>query len=431
MTEQGQRAAPSPRLGPDQGRWGALSALLTANALAWVGTRLASLAVPWFVLSTTGSAIQTGLVVFAQMAPYVLVQALSGPIIDRIGPKRVSVVCDLIVAAVLAVVPLLHALELLNLPLLMALLAVVGAADGPANAAKSVFIPEVTRRAGVPLERTTGLVSTVERSASMLGPAIGGVVVGLWGGAASLAITAGLAALSALVVALAMPRPAMPARSDETGGYLARMREGADFLRRDPLLLSIYGMIAVTNLLDAAIFSVLLPIWAMGMGHGPEVVGLLASVLSGVSIGSSLAAAAYGHRLPRRLVYTLGFLVSGAPRFLILALPVPLPAVLAVYALAGVGSGFLNPIIGAIMFERIPERMLGRVRSLGTALAWAGMPFGGLLGGWLAVALGISPALFITGAGYLLATLLPAFLPQWAQMDQRRQEGQEEGGAAP
>lgn len=415
----------APANAPGGSRWSALTALLGANALAWVGTRLASLAVPWFVLSTTGSALQTGMVVFAQMAPYVVVQALSGPIIDRIGPKRVSVVCDLIVAVTLATIPILHALELLSLPLLMALLAVVGAADGPANAAKSVFIPEVTRRAGVPLERTTGLVSTVERTASMVGPAIGGVVVGLWGGAMSLAITAGLAALSALVVALAMPRPVIAdaVQGVDAGGYLARMREGASFLRRDPLLLSIYGMITVTNLLDTAIFSVLLPIWAMTMGHGPEVVGLLASVLSGVSIASSLAAAAYGHRLPRRLVYFLGFLISGAPRFVILAFAAPLPAVVAVYAFAGAGSGFLNPIIGAVMFERVPERMLGRVRSLGTAMAWAGMPFGGLLAGSLAVALGISPALLIAGGGYLLATLLPALLPQWAEMDRRRQDG--------
>lgn len=417
---------------PGGGRWSAFYTLLGANALAWVGTRLASLAVPWFVLSTTGSALQTGLVVFAQMAPYVVVQALSGPIIDRVGPKRVSVVCDLIVAVTLAIVPVLHVLELLSLPLLMALLAVVGAADGPANAAKSVFVPEVTRRAGVPVERTTGLVSTVERTASMVGPAIGGLVVGLWGGAMALAITAGLAALSALVVALGMPRylASEGERDEDEGGYLERMREGAAFLRRDPLLLSMYGMITVTNLLDTAMFSVLLPMWAMAMVHGPELVGLLASVLSGASVVSSLAAAAYGHRLPRRLVYFFGFLITGAPRFVVLAAAAPLPVVIAVYGVAGIGSGFLNPIIGAILFERIPERVLGRVRSLGAAMAWAGMPFGGLLGGSLAVALGISPALLIAGGGYLLATLLPALLPQWAEMDRRRQGGTSDGDAA-
>lgn len=406
-----------------RGRWQALTALLTANALAWVGTRLASLAVPWFVLSTTGSALQTGAVVFAQMAPYVLAQALSGPLIDRVGPKRVSVICDLIVAAVLATVPLLHALDALSLPLLMALLAAVGAADGPANAAKGVFIPEVTRLAGVPLERTTGLVSTIERTASMVGPAVGGVVIGLWGGASSLGITAGLAALSALVVAMAMPkvRRESAVAEDEATGYLGQLREGFTFLRHEPLLRAIVGMVATTNLLDTAMFSVLMPVWAMSMGHGPEVIGLLASVLSGTAILSSLAAAAYGHRLPRRLVYLLSFLIGGAPRFLVLALGAPLAVVIAVYAVAGGGLGFVNPIIGAIQFERIPEPLLGRVRSLTTSLAWTGIPFGGLVGGSLVAAAGIAGAMFVVAGVYLATTLLPSLLPQWREMDRGRE----------
>lgn len=420
--ESDRAPAGAPPGEPAGGRWRALSALLTANALAWVGTRLASLAVPWFVLSTTGSALQTGMVVFAQMAPYVLTQALSGPIIDRIGPKRVSVVCDLVVAGVLAVVPLLHALDLLSLPLLMGLLAVVGAADGPANAAKGVFVPEVTRRAGVPIERTTGLVGTVERTASTVGPAIGGVVIGLCGGAASLAITAGLAALSALVVALAMPgvKKRGQAGEEEAGGYLSRLKEGFAFVRGEPLLRSIYAMVAVTNLLDTAVFSVLLPVWAMGMGYGPEVIGLLASALSAAAIVSSLTAAAYGHRLPRRLVYLLGFLVGGAPRFLVLAFDLPLAAVIATYVVAGAAIGFVNPIIGAIQFERIPEPMLGRVRGLGTSLAWVGIPFGGLVGGALVAAAGVSATLLLFAGAYLLTTLLPSLLPQWAGMDAAR-----------
>lgn len=416
----------APSTEPKAGRWHALSALLGANALAWVGTRLASLAVPWFVLSTTGSALQTGAVVFAQMAPYVLAQALSGPIIDRIGPKRVSVVCDLIVAGVLALVPILHVAGVLSLPLLMGLLAIVGAADGPANAAKGVFVPEVTRLAGVPLERTTGLVGTVERTASTVGPAIGGLVIGLWGGAASLGITAGLAALSAVVVAVAMPGTAKRATGDQdSGGYLAQLKGGFTFLRDEPLLRSIYAMVALTNLLDTAIFSVLLPVWAMGMGYGPELIGLLASVLSAAAIGSSLTAAAYGHRLPRRLIYLLGFLVGGAPRFIVLAFDAPLAAVIAVYAVAGAAIGFVNPIIGAIQFERIPHELLGRVRSLGSSLSWLGIPFGGLVAGSLVTGAGVSAALLLCGGAYLLTTLLPSLLPQWAQMDRERAKGEE------
>lgn len=408
-------------------RWRGLTSLLTANALAWTGTRLTGLAVPWFVLTTTGSAVQTGLVVFAQMAPYVLAQALSGPVIDRLGAKRISVVCDLVVAAALAAVPVFHALDMLTLPVLMGLLAIVGIADGPANAAKGQFVPEVTRRAGVPLERTTGLTGTVERLASTVGPAIGGFLIGAWGGVGVLAVTAALAALAALVVAVGLPeaRVQSTGASGEHGdrsaatsdGYFARLKQGLAFLRSDPLLLVMYGMVATTNLLDAAAFSILLPVWTLNAGLGPEFMGLLASVLSGASIVSSLMAAAWGHRLPRRAVFLAGFMLGGAPRFLILAFDAPVAAILGTYALAGAGLGFVNPIIGAIMFERIPPRLLGTVRGLGTAFAWVGMPFGGLVGGWAVALAGAAPALLTGGAVYFLATLLPGLLPQWAAMD--------------
>ncbi len=401
----------------DSGRWRGLTALLGANALAWTGTRLASLAVPWFVLTTTGSALQTGLVVFAQMAPYVISQALSGPLIDRVGPKRISVLGDSIVAATLGAIPVLHALDILNLPLLMLLLAISGAADGPANAAKSVFVPEVTRRAGVPLERTTGLIGTVERTASTLGPALGGLLIGAWGGAGTLAVTAALAGLSAIITIRFLPDPVTEAAPgiEQPVGYFERLREGLRFIRNDPLLLAIYGMVAVTNLLDAAAFSLLMPLWVMDRDLGPEFLGLMPAVMSGASILSSLLAAAWGHRLPRRTVFLFGFLLAGAPRFLVLALGSSVPVVLSVYVVAGFSSGFVNPIIGALQFERIPGNVLGTVRGLGTSFAWAGIPFGGLLGGALVTSFGLVSTLFGVGTAYLVTTLLPAFMPNWSR----------------
>lgn len=162
--------------------WRGLVGVLAAQAAAWTGTRLSAIALPWFVLTSTGSAVQTGAVVFAQMGPYVVVQALAGPLIDRIGPRRISITGDVVATAALAMVPLLYLAGTLPLWALMGLVAVVGAADGPSNAAKGVFLPEVTRSAGVPLERGTGLAGAIERLASTLGPAAGGLVVAAVGG---------------------------------------------------------------------------------------------------------------------------------------------------------------------------------------------------------------------------------------------------------
>ena len=79
------------------------------------------IAIPWFVLSTTGSPTQTGLVAAAEIAPLVVFKALGGPLLDRLGPRRVTLACDLLSAVVVGSIPLLHDLGLLSFPLLLCL----------------------------------------------------------------------------------------------------------------------------------------------------------------------------------------------------------------------------------------------------------------------------------------------------------------------
>src|SRR5690606_10265183 len=105
---------------------------------------------------------------------------------------------------------------------------------GPANAAKSIFIPEVAARAAVPLERVTGLVSIAERTATVVGPAIAGLVVAAWGAAPSLWLTAALSLAGAATVAFGMPRPAP--REPDSLGYVDQLRDGARYLKNDRLL---------------------------------------------------------------------------------------------------------------------------------------------------------------------------------------------------
>jgi MFS family permease len=142
----------------------------------------------------------------------------------------------------------------------------------------------------------------------------------------------------------------------------------------------------------------------------------VASLVSGCAIGTSLLVAVIGHRLPKRSAYLVGFLIGGAPRFVVLALGAPLWLVLGVNAIAGLGLGLVNPIISAIQFERIPTPLLGRVRTLNHALSWSGIPFGGLVGGTLIAMAGLPAALSILGLGYLIATAAPAWQKEWSAM---------------
>nr|WP_079110013.1 MFS transporter [Streptomyces roseifaciens] len=420
--------------GPSAGRSvRPLAGVLAATAVSLTGTRVSAVALPWFVLVTTGSAAQTGLVAFCEMTPYVVVKMLTGPLVDRVGPRVVSWATDSLSAAAAALIPLLHALDLLPFWLLLGLVAVIGAVRGPGDLAKAIMVPEAAERSRVSLERATGLSGVTERLASTVGPAAGGVLVALLGPMAGLVVNAVCFALGSLVIALALPRgmglavPSGDAPTDggtgEPAGYWRRFGEGFAFLRGEPLLLTIIVTAGITNLLDVGFTAVLVPVWAESSGGGPAAIGLTSSAAGVAAVCGSLVAAALAPRLRRRPVFFAGFLLAGAPRFVVLACGAPLWVVLVVFAVSGFGGGFLNPILGAVSFERVPRALLGRVRALGDSLAWAGIPLGGLLAGLAVTSAGLTPVLLVGGAMYFLTTNLAGLRPEWREMDRRRGAG--------
>lgn len=393
----------------------AFGGLLAATGISVLGTSMSFLAIPWFVLARTGSTTTMGLAAFAEMLPYVLVQALGGPVVDRLGPLRVSVLTDLAAALAMGAIPLAHAAGALSLPLLMAAVGIAGASRGAGDVARRVLLPRISP---IPLERASGFCDGIHRLAGLLGAPLAGLLVAASSAPAVIALDAASFALSALLVALLVHRPdaAAPPR---TASYLADLRDGLAYLRRDRLLLGIGAMVLVTNLLDQAYASVLLPVWVRRELGSPIALGALSAAFGLGAVGGNLLMAWLGPGLPRRLPFALSFLVCGAPRFLVLALSPRLSIVLAVAFAAGLGAGGINPPLSAAEYERVPAPLQARVLGVLGAVAWAGIPFGGLAGGALAGALGLRPALLGCGLAYLLATLAPFLFPAWRGMERK------------
>jgi MFS family permease len=410
-------------------RWRPLIALGFGAGISLIGTRLTMIALPWLVLVTTGSPARTGLVGLAEMAPYVLAQALGGPLTDRVGARRVSIAADLLSAGSLGVIPILQATGNLNLGVLLVLVGLTGLTRGPGDGAKETLLPGVAEMVGARMERVMGAADGVNRLASVVGPlAAAGLVV--WVGPAyALAFDAASFLVCAALIGLGVPSGVLPVHesvvveeelsSDVKETYVEQLRSGAAFLRRDGLLRAIVVMVAITNLLDQAAGVVLIPVWARQTGGGVGAIGIVGAALAFAAVIGSLGAAGYGHRLPRRLAFTLAFMLGGAPRFLVLAFHAPLLVVVAVFFVAGLGIGLINPILGAVEVERIPRAMRGRVLALIGSCAWALIPFGGIVGGLLVESTNLEFALVAVGIAYFLATTLPALRPEWAAMDAR------------
>ncbi|MDT4907357.1 MAG: hypothetical protein QOI69_598, partial [Pseudonocardiales bacterium] len=136
-----------------------LYGLVSAYLISQIGTAMSALAIPWLVLVSTGSAAKTGLVGFAEMAPYVLLQASGGPLADRVGLRRTCVIGNLAAAVAVGAIPALHALGALSLGALVGLVAVAGAVRGLADAATNPLVPGTARLGKFDLERAAGLYS--------------------------------------------------------------------------------------------------------------------------------------------------------------------------------------------------------------------------------------------------------------------------------
>lgn len=402
-----------------------LCAWLTADVFSLFGSRISGIAIPWFVLTSTGSAALTGAVGATQLATMVVARFLAGPIIDRVGPIRSAVTADLASAAAIALVPLLWSVDRLPIAALLAIVAVVGALRGPADSAKSVLVVPLASATGQPLERMTGLAGTTERLASTIGLAVGGVVVAAVGGPAALVLTsAGLltgATLTGTIVARALRSTPSGEISRQAGSrrprYLADLFAGWGVIRRTPMLLALALIPAVTNMFDAAFSEVLMPAWTIERGEDAQVLGYLFASFSIAAVAGSALATAFATRLPRFPMYLVGFFVAGAPRFVVMALGVDLRWVVVTLVVGGLGAGFINPILGAVQFERIPASMRGRVISTSSALGWSLMPVGSLAGGFAATHAGLPLTLIVIGISYLVVTMLPAVIPAWRDFD--------------
>ncbi|WP_067498964.1 MFS transporter [Actinoplanes sp. TFC3] len=394
--------------------------LLLAEAVSVTGTRMSVVAVPWFVLQTTGDPLLTGVAAFVEMGALVVARILGGPLVDRVGFRVTSISGDLVAGLVLGLVPVLYAAGLLAYPMLLVLVGLAGLFRGPSDNAKYAMVPDVAAAAGWSNERAAGLADSVNRLGSLIGAPLGGVLVALIEAPAVIAVDAGSFLLAAGAVACFVRTSSRgsPGSAESEDGYLASLAAGMRFVRQDPLLRAIVAMVLLTNLLDQAMTAVLIPVWGNDRFHDAAPVGVVFGAVSAGAFAGSLLVSVYGGRLPRWRTYAIAFLVGAVPRIFVLALPVGLPVVVGVALVGGVLIGAINPLLSAAEFERIPARLRARVLGAVGGLAWAGIPLGGLVGGALATTLGVTGSILVVGTAYLLVTLDPLIRRRtWRLMD--------------
>jgi MFS family permease len=398
--------------------------LLTANAISLVGNVLSAIAIPWFVLQTTGSATQTGITGFFTVLPVVLAGFFGGTLVDRLGYKRTSIIADIASGVTTALIPLLYFTIGLEFWQLMVLVFLGALLDAPGSTARSALVPELAEMAQMPIERATSLIHIIERSARLIGAPLGGLLIALvgtenvlWLDAASFFISAGIVA-----VTIQIHQPAPQEEEKPGGGYFGELRAGLRFIFDDKLLLAMVIMIMATNFLDAVFSGVVQPVFVKQVYGQALDLGLLIAANGGGAVIGALIFSALGPRLPRHAVFVFGFVLTSL-RFFLYAMYPPLWLTLVFVVLFSMGAGPLNPIIGAVEYERVPKNMRGRVGGAIGAGAWSAMPLGMLAGGVLTEQFGVHPMLIGLGVIYFITTLSMAFIPAMKEMNRKDSAG--------
>ena len=389
-----------------------LIALFAANAVSLTGNVAALVAIPWFVLQTTGSATKTGITAFAGLLPVVLSGLFGGALVDRLGYRRTSIVADVASALAVAAIPLLHSTVGLEFWQLVVLVFLGGLLDAPGGTARAALLPDVA--AG--FERATGSTAVVERFARLAGAPLAGVLIAATGATNVLWIDAGSFIVSAALVAVGVPRPAVEREPRKTS-YRRELREGYAFLRADRTLAVLVFIVSLTNLFDA-VAMIALPVLAHDVYESALSLGLMTAAGGAGSVLGALAFAAIGHRLSRRAVFTWGFIVVTLS-FPVAAFFPPLTVLLVAKTVSGLASGPLNPVIDTVFMERVPAGMRGRVFGVTQAAAWVAIPLGVLVAGAVIEAIGLRATLLLSGAAYLTITIGARFSTALRDLDRR------------
>jgi MFS family permease len=398
-----------------------LSALLTSYGAAHFSVVLVMIALPWFVLETTGSAARTGIAAAVNGLPMIVAGIFGGVIVDRLGYRRTVIISDAFSGLAFGMIPLLHLTTGITFWQLLVFVFLGSVFDTPAFTARVSLMPDMAERAGTRLERANSISQTISQSTVLAAPALTGIFIGIVGASAVLWIATVMFWVSTVVVWLLVPAPAPSARAavQAQARYLGELKRGVSFVFGSGLIVALILTISLIQFVRANLM-VILPVYAHQYFGRAADFGFMFAAMGSGGLVSALLYGFLAHRLPRWPIIALG-VFSPVLAFLVLAATPPYWFLLCGLAAVGFMSGALLPLVVTLMQESIPPDLRGRVFGLYDAGMFSVMVPGRLLAGFLIEWTGIVQTLVMVGSAYLIATLALATNPHLRNLPDPRQ----------
>jgi len=384
--------------------------LLIGLLIAGLGEKMIDVAIGWELYQRTGSALVLGGVGLALVIPVLLLSLPAGHLIDRFNRKSIVIASQTIMALALLG---LTALSFTSGPLLLiyGCLALYGCATAFNSPATSTLVPQVVAENA--FENAATWDSSVGQLASVLGPALGGLLIALLGGATLVyAINAGVILIFVcLLFFLREIRPAAPRKESTTPQSLG---EGLQFLYSSKVNLASITLDMFAVLLGGA--TTLLPIYAKDILHiGPAGLGWLRAAPSLGTLGMSFVIA---HMPPfKRAGRTLLLAVTGfGIATIVFGISSSFWLSLLMLALLDAFDNISVVILSTLLMTRTPNAMLGRISAVDVIFIGASNELGGFESALVAQFFGPVIAVVGGGIGTILVVMAVALI--WPEMRQ-------------
>jgi MFS family permease len=381
--------------------------LLTGSVLASAGAEMLSVAVGWELYERTGSEFALGLVGLVQFLPVLLLSLPAGHAADRYSRKLILLLSQSTMAwAALG----LAALSFLQgpIPLIYLCLLVIGISRAFSMPARSSLVPQV-----VPAEALGNAItwnSSGWQIASMVGPALAGVVLAVTELTAWAYLLAALCAVACagLVASIRLHPPVRKRQPVSLASLLAGLR----FVWKTKLILATITLDLFAVLLGGA--TVLLPVFAKDILHvGPVGLGCLRAA---PSIGALVMALYLAHRPPlRRAGPTLLLAVAGfGAATIVFGLSHDPILSFAMLAVTGALDNISVVVRQTLVQMLTPDAMLGRVSAVNMIFISSSNELGGFESGVTAAWFG--PVASVVGGGIGTVAVVLGVMALWPQV---------------
>lgn len=383
-------ASPGPNLFRDR----SFLALWAGTLAVRLGSQVGTIALTWLVLEATGSGARIGMTLALYAAGDMAASPFVGVLLDRLPRKFLLNLANVLLLAIFSVLALLSLDHRLPFGALLALVVLAGALTPLSYLGRMILLPNLVGPDVWPLANTAMQFNL--NLVTLLGPALGGVLVATVGTANTLFFTAGSFGLYALTLLVLPARAFHSADVEPDTAFRSDLTVGWRFLRRVPILAVLTGVTLLFSLTYGPLEPAL-PVLVHTVYHGgAQTLGFL---WSGFAVGALLGTVLWGRLQPAWSLRPLvsGIIVGWGIFSGLVGVLHGVPLAIGSLALGGFTYAPYNILYTTWRQRLVPDALRGKVFGTINGITGIGLPVGQALGGLLIAAVGARHTVLIGG----------------------------------